>query len=242
MKNIKMLVTTLATGLAVAGAVVPSPTVPGFIGYAVDDTGLDAVDRHILPTAATIVSEPPVVAGQAGGPGGHHQVGFNLQQQNESTLITTVTTTGTLTLTLASGQVTTIEGPYAVKSQVVVTESDTTVGGMATVTVTTSMPSMTDAGYGTSSSSASSDASATATTASASAPSSSDDATATTSSDGDTSSTPDATSSDPAQSASPTSADQNAASNCTAMNLLQKFIIFYGIYNFWDMEFFARLF
>lgn len=212
-----------------------------------DDSGLDAVDRHIQPSAGTIVSEPPVVAGQAGGPGGHHQVGFNLKQQG-STFITTVTTTGTLTLTLASGQVTTIDGPYAAKSQVVVTDSDTTVGTTATV-MATSSPSVTEDSYGTSSAAtgaastssiASSDTPAATTTASP--PSSSGDATAITSSDGDTSSTPDATSSDPGQSATPTSDSPSAASNCTVMNMLQKFIVFYGIYALWEMAYYDRVF
>ncbi|KAK8060729.1 hypothetical protein PG996_010659 [Apiospora saccharicola] len=255
MKNIKMLASMLATGLAVASAAAPDPTAPGFIGYAVDDSGLDAVDRHIQPSAATIVSEPPVVAGQAGGPGGHHQVGFNLQAQN-STMMTTVTTSGLLTLTLASGQTTTINGIYAAMSQVVVTESDTTLGATATVTAT-SLPSMTDADYGTSSAtgygapstatgavSTTTDTAATSSAAATTviAPSSSSDATATTSSDGDNSSAPDTTSSDPAQSASPTSDNPNAASNCTVTNMLQKFIIFYAMFQIWDMPFFDRAF
>lgn len=223
------------------------PTAPGFIGYAVDDSGLDAVDRHIPPSPATIVSEPPVVGGQAGGPGGHHQVGLNLQAQG-STMITTVTTTGLLTLTIAPGQVTTIDGPYAAKSQVVITEPDTTVGTTATVTSTASSPSMTEADYGTSSSTdtgavSTTSAGTTAPATTASAPrSSTDAAAATSSSDADISSTPDATSSDPAQSASPTSDNPNAASNCTAMNMLQKFIIFYSLLHFWDMPFFDRVF
>ncbi|KAK8128849.1 hypothetical protein PG984_009957 [Apiospora sp. TS-2023a] len=256
MKNIKMLASMLATGLGVASAAAPEPTAPGFIGYAVDDSGLDAVDRHIQPSAATIVSEPPVVAGQAGGPGGHHQVGFNLQAQN-STMMTTVTTSGLLTLTLASGQTTTINGIYAAMSQVVVTESDTTLGATATVTVT-SLPSMTDADYGTSSStgygapsstatgavSTTTDTAATSSAAATtvSAPSSSSDATATTSSDGDSTSSPDTTSSDPAQSASPTSDNSNAASNCTVMNMLHKFVIFYAMFQVWYMPFFDRAF
>ncbi|KAK7955826.1 uncharacterized protein PG986_005048 [Apiospora aurea] len=279
MKNIKMLVATLAMGfVGVNAAAQGIPTPPGFIGYANDGNGQDTVARPLQPSPGTILSEPPVVGGGRDGsqqqphdgavPSGFH-IGLK-QQQGGSTWMTTVTTTGTLTLTLASGSVTTISGPYAIETQVV--ESDTTIPITVAETASSQISSMTDADYGASSSSSlattstSTSAASTATiTASTSTTQSSDASSSVTTpallssattaasssfdssaSESTASGTDDSATSTPdatsSDAASPSnSGDPNsAASHCTAMAMLQKFAVVYIVFQFWDTTFFDR--
>ncbi|KAK6827432.1 hypothetical protein PG987_010773 [Apiospora arundinis] len=200
MKNIKMLVASLAMGLAGVSALVLDHTVPGLMGYAMDGNvravGVqDAAAAHDeqnvqFPTPTALVSEDlPVMTGHP-----HadvtkaHPVGFIKDQKRDNvvvaTYMVTVTTTGPVTAMGSDSHLTVISNTYLAESEVVVTltvsaDSDTTVPATATVT--------TDS-LSTESATAADDYSATDSSSSASETASS--STSTQSSDSSTSATP----------------------------------------------------
>ncbi|KAK8119899.1 uncharacterized protein PG998_004525 [Apiospora kogelbergensis] len=163
MKNIKMLVASLAMNLTgVSAVVLDNRSVPGFIGYV----------EHLEVPTSTVVSEPPVMGGHPQGKPDEHPVG-NIKPLQEKAIVTTimvtVTTSGPVTLLDPAGSTTTILGTYAAESAVVTTltpdvsSSDTTVG--VTVTVTTDSVTAAE-DYSSTGSSSSTDATSTSSTAS----------------------------------------------------------------------------
>ncbi|KAK8010089.1 hypothetical protein PG990_009054 [Apiospora arundinis] len=155
MKNIKMLVASLAMGLAGVSALVLDHTVPGLMDYAMDgnvravgvqDAAAARDEQNAqFPTPTALVSEDlPVMTGHP-----HaavtkaHPVGFIKDQKRDNvvvaTYMVTVTTTGPVTAMGSDSHLTVISNTYLAESEVVVTltmsaDSDTTVPVTATVT------------------------------------------------------------------------------------------------------------
>ncbi|KAK7996609.1 serine/threonine-protein kinase cbk1 [Apiospora arundinis] len=209
MKNIKMLVASLAMGLAGVSALVLDHTVPGLMGYAMDgnvravgvqDAAAARDEKNVqFPTPISVVSEDlPVMTGHPDAAVTKaHPVGFIKDQKRDNvvvaTYMVTVTTTGPVTAMGSDSHLTVISDTYLAESEVVVTltvsaDSDTTVP--VTATVTTDSLSTESATAADDYSATDSSSSTSTTDSSSSASETASSSTSTQSSDSSTSATP----------------------------------------------------